>query len=399
MADRTHRRSRSRAHGKEDPSRPRPPTEGVNDRWHDLQRAAGNAAVTSLLHVQRDEDEGGQSLLSMRPPAKEDITLGGASRPTGSLVPKLTPEQLASIFAEEEAKQDRLRPLVTRWLEAKRGWISDQVIQGTLSMPELVALIRDEVEGAMDVPPVFIEQVAKQHLGRGAPPRTRRQVSQAGVLSEIAAIISSATSARIKVGTDAVGLTVGITGVVTGKVEVGGVEASVEADAKKAGIEGVKGKAKVGPVGVQATHKSVGLDIEFPFVGGSKGKLKGSVSKGGAWKVGISLPLAGSKPIAAHPTAEAIGKSVREAEAAAREIVSVLNRGEEPDEAALENLASKVGSALKTVEKVAKPGKSATGPQLTLDLGVEGGQRELPGAGDAVKVPELKGGLNVVLRF
>lgn len=368
MADRTHRRGRPRSPGPAQPTSQRPPPEG--DGWQDLQRTAGNAAVGSLLNVQRDgESGGGSSLLSMRPPAATGLP---------SLVPRLTPEQLAEILAEDEARQERLRPLVTRWLDAQRSWIVDQVRQGALSMPELVARIRDEVEGAKDVPPVFFERLVRQHLGGVAPPATRRNVTHAGVVSEIGAIISNVTSARIRVGTDAAGLSVGISGTARGTLAVGG---------------GVS-------VGVEATHKSVGVDLEFPFVGGSRGKAKGKIDKKGTWELAVSLPLAGKKPIAAVPTAEAIGKSVREAEEAARGVVSLLNAGEDPDTEAIQELIGKVGSALKDIQKVAAATPSSRGPQLTLELGVGGGQREVvPRAGDPVSLPEVRGGISIVLRF
>ncbi|WP_157041985.1 hypothetical protein [Nitriliruptor alkaliphilus] len=365
MAERS-RRTGPPARGTHPAPRSEPTEDTGQHRLGELQRSAGNQAVASLLQVQR-EGQGAPGLLSMRPQV--------ADAP-GTLLPRLTPQQVADLVAEEEARQRRLRPLVTRWLDGQRGWILEQGRQGALSMPELVVRIREEVEGAREVPPVFLERVARQHLGGLAPPATRRTVTHAGVVAEIGAIISNVTSAKIQVGTDRTGLSVGISGTARGSVALGGGATA----------------------GVELTHKSVAVDLAFPFVGGSKGKAKGKIDKKGAWELAVSLPLAGREPIAAVPTAEAIGRSVREAEEAARGIVSLLHAGEEPDQAAIEELLGRVGAAFKDIQKVAAVAPSS-GPQLTLELGVQGGEREVPTAGDPVSLPEVRGSINIVLRF
>lgn len=330
-----------------------------------LQRTAGNGAVNSLLAVQRDDD-------FASPPTPLPMP--------GSLVPRYVPP--APIAG-------RVRERIVAWLDSRKTGISLQVQDGTVSMPELVAQIREQVAGAAAAEVVQIESLIRQRLGRFTPPRTRGRQTPGGQTSELAARLKNALGKQVEVGTNAANLVISVSGAV-GKLKAGDVEASAEA-----GTGGVGGKVKVGGGTVTASPDSFGLKASIP-VGSGNGTFAAKLSKSGdawsKWSASFSLPIVGRSTIDARPVADAIGDSVRKAEQATRDIAGHLHRGGMPTDP---YVRERIGKVTPAIGKVGSAVKAQEGPNVSVRVGAGGGPKEVGGQ----TVQEAHVGVSLVIAF
>lgn len=330
-----------------------------------LQRTAGNTAVLSLLAVQRDDDYAS-------PPAPVPMP--------GSLVPRYVPP--APIAG-------RVRERIVAWLDSRKTGISMQVQAGTVSMPELVAQIREQVAGAAAAEVVQIESLIRQRLGRFTPPRTRGRQTPPGQASELAARLKNLLGKEVEVGTDAANLVISVSGAV-GRVRVGDVEASAEA-----GTGGVGGKVRIGRGTVTASPDAFGLKASIPMGSGS-GTFAAKLSKSGAtwskWSASFSLPIVGRSTIAPRPAADAIGDSVRKAEQAIRDIAGHLHRGGIPTDG---YVRERIGKVTPAIGKVGSAIETQEGPNVSASIGAGGGPKEVGGQ----TVQEAHVGVSLVIAF
>ncbi len=283
-----------------------------------------------------------------------------------------------------------VRQRIEDWLDSRRIGISIQTDAGTISMPEVVARIRDEVPGAADVEVFQVEQLARQRLGHAAPPQTRGRQTPSGQTSELVARLKNLLGAKVEVGTDAANLVVSITGVV-GRLRAPGVEATAEA-----GAGGVEGRVSVGGrATVTATPDSFGLRTTFPM-GRTNGVFAARLSRSGdtwsRWSTSFSFPIVGRTLVDARPAVDAIGSSVRAAEQAIRDIAAHLHGGGSPTD---DVVRERIGQITPAISNVGKAVEEQPGPSVTLRVQAGGGPREIGGR----QVQEATAGVSLVIVF
>lgn len=363
----TPRRRSARRVGTSPPARRSPDSAASDHRLLDVQRSAGNAAVGELVRINRE------------PPGALDLSPRGKR----SLVPRaemLQPDPVPS----------RVRDAITAWLESHKMGITMQVDSGTISMPEVIASIRDEVAGAKAVEPWQVTQIVRGVLGRYAPPDTRGTQTPMGQQSELAARLGNVLGTKVEVGNEAANLVVKVSGALA-TVKAGGVEARAEA-----GAGGVKGTVDIGGrVKATATPSSVGFSAPIPM-GSAQGKFAAKLSKSGdswsKWSASFSFPVVGDKPIDARPAVNALESSVREAEAAISDIAGHLAGGGAPADDFVRERIAKISPAIKNVGAAVKERK---GPNVTVKIGGSGGPKEVGGQ----RVQESTVGVSVVIEF
>ena len=332
-----------------------------------IQRSAGNRAVSTLVRLQRD----------------------GVPSPDGRAAPRLPGSLLPGpeFFAPKPIPQ-KVRTAVEDWLDLHKFGILLQKDAGSISMPEVIARMREEVAGAGGIEVYQLEQLARQRLGHAAPPPTRGRQTPGGQASELAARLKNILGKKVEVGNDAANLVISVSGAV-GKLRAGGIEATAEA-----GAGGVGGKVKIGRGTVSVAPDEVGLKTTIPL-GGSDGVFAAKLAKDGdtwsKWSASFSFPVVGRSIVDARPATDAIGASVRKAEAAIRDIAGHLQEGGMPTDAfVLERIGqvtpaiSKVGGAVKTQD-----------PGVSVRIGASGGPRDV----GSHRVQEATVGVSVVVAF
>src|SRR5262249_29874507 len=144
-----------------------------------LQRSAGNAAVGRVLA--RD---------TMIPSVVVLPPMAG----TGTSGPYLIGQPLGPVTTGKnqykpvpDAVADAIRTYI---MNVRISW-GDGVLNGTISMPEAVDEIRQHVAGAQDIQVWQIADIVRATLMTQAPPETRRKLTGAGALSELAATLAN----------------------------------------------------------------------------------------------------------------------------------------------------------------------------------------------------------------
>lgn len=336
-----------------------------------LHQQVGNAAFGRLLRVQRDDPSGGGPVsLRMRPPLdplRPDLRL---------LAPRPVP--------------DDVRVGIGSWLDRHRTGITLEVDAGTISMPEVVARIRDEVPGAAQAEAWQVEVLVGGRLGAYAPPPQRGRQTPAGQASELAARLRNLLGLQVRVGSDAANLVVSVSGAVA-TARAGGVEARAEA-----GPGGVSGALGIGGrVTATASPDSFGLRTTIPLAG-AEGVFAARLARDGdtwsRWSVSLSFPVVGRRPIDARPAADAIASSVTAAEGAIRDIAAHLHGGGSPTDGYVREQAGRISPA---ISQVGSAVERRQGPNVTVRLGAEGGPTEVAGG----RVQAVTAGVSLVIEF
>ncbi|MBW3578939.1 MAG: hypothetical protein KY462_14600 [Actinobacteria bacterium] len=362
------RRARDRTVGYERtsdrPPGPRPVEEAT------LHQQVGNVAFGQLLRLQRDDQPGGGGPVSLRMRPPPSLLPG-----PGLLLPRPVP--------------DDVRAGIEAWLDRRRIGISMQVDAGTISLPELVAQIREEVTGAARVEVFQIEDLVRRRLGAYTPPPQRGRQTPAGQASELAARLRNILGMQVRVGSDAANLVVSISGAVA-TARAGGVEARAEA-----GPGGVSGTLGTGRVTATASPDSFGLRATIPLAG-AEGVFAARLARDGdtwsRWSVSLSFPVVGRRPIDARPAAEAIASSVTAAEGAIRDIAAHLHGGGSPTDSYVRERAGRISPA---ISRVSSAVQRRDGPNVTVRLGAEGGPSQVAGE----RVQAATAGVSLVIEF
>jgi hypothetical protein len=229
-----------------------------------LQRSAGNAAVARAL-VARDPIQ-----LTKPPP----ITLGP------------NPQLYApSLSADVERAVDAFLS------EQKPGFLAS-MLTGTISMPEVVDMVRRRVPVAADASPYAIEGRVYQLVGN--VPHRRGKPDLGGQHAQRAASIANSLPmppTSVTIGASQTSLTVRIVGAEL-KTAKDGVHGTVKADDEGAEAEVRKGNVKAG-VSSKWDGSSFGLKTEVGVVKfGGKVERKG---EGWKWSGGLVFQLAGDE--------------------------------------------------------------------------------------------------------
>lgn len=225
----------------------------------DLQRAAGNTAVTALL--------------------QRDIPSGVApSAPNFNISPD---------FVEKRDKE--IQGKITAYLNAEKSKIQGRIVIGW-SMPEFVDLVRTQVPESVEIGPERVAQIIRGWSTEMSIPEHRKPGDAAGAESELIATIKNSFSkipTSVNVKKSGMFFQASLSGVEVGFGEAEGDKLSVESGSgRDVGVNVVVGKtrfaAKVEPGKAgDPTHWEVNLsfpgDDPMPLMG-SLGQLFGSAS-------------------------------------------------------------------------------------------------------------------------
>lgn len=350
-------RSRHRRHD-EDPqgvSVPGVPPATPEEMVLEVQRSAGNGAVSRLLQ----RDTGGLVFSPLAPrtpdlfPRPGQLGVGGMGTP----VPEATAQKIRS------------------YLEGERYTIQSRVVDGTISMPEVVQMVRQGVPEAAALDGGAVEGEVRRFF-RGmavVPPPTRKRVSGEGRGQEFAARISNAlpSAPKLKLSSRAGSLELSASGLVA-TTAVGG--ATVTATGTPSGGEV---KAEKGDTSVTATVSatSVGLSgkVDRASFGAKieKDEKSGQWSK---WELSVRVALAGDEPLEEMPDIPELTETVVKAEAAIRQIAQHLQAGGDPRDAKIKDLMKDVKPALEGVKRAVEKPK---GPNVTVGVTAKGGDEKL----------------------
>ena len=298
----------------------------------ELQRSAGNAAVARVLarepmQFTKPPPLGVNPLLTYRPPTLEPDV--------------------------ERA--------VDRWLDQHAGGIRMVMLDGRISMPEVVDRVRREVPEAAGAAPGAIRARVVEIVG--AVPETRTKPDLGGQNVEWAARISNLfpiPPTSVTFGGSQTSFTIGIkgaelkTGKVTTKAKPGGAETEIKEGDVKVGVSG------------KWDGSEFGLKTE---VGGVKFESKvHRKGEGWGWSGGLVIPLGGDE---AEELPD-IGATVIDAHGAIGDSLGHLHGGGSLTDGYVIDRMGKVKPAIDAVSKVAGR-KGKTGASLRIRGGAEPG--------------------------
>jgi len=307
-----------------------------------LQRSAGNAAVARML-ARAPTDA--PVLPGLTDPKKPLLPgLGGA--------PALSQDELPA--GVQMAVDTHLDVLFQSYLQKS--------LEGTLSVPEVVAEVRQKVPQAASVPGAALAGIVRTHRFSMASfkiPEERKKVDSAGLGKQAEAAIANALpSVPTSVFLSGAGgsLRLSISGAQV-KTKIGGATVKVDA-----GKEGAEAEVKKGDASVAASAAWSGK--EFAIKTDVKGaKLEGKVAKddtkGWGWSASLVMPLMGDE-IDVLPDLQ---KVIGEAHGAIAEVVAHVQGGGDPKDAYVTERLAKIKPAIDGAQRAAQKSK---GPAATL---------------------------------
>jgi len=315
-----------------------------------LQRSAGNAAVARML---------------ARAPLDAPL-LPGIADPKKPLLPGLGGAPPLSSSMDELPAE--VRTAVEAHLNALYGSYFQKSLEGTLSVPEVVAEVRQMVPQAASAPAAALEMLVRTHRFSNANfeiPAQRKKIDSMGMTKQAEASIANALPSvptSVFLSGAAGSLRLSISGAQV-KTKIGGATVKVDA-----GREGAEAEVKKGDVSVGASAAWTGK--EFAIKTDVKGaKLEGKVAKddtkGWGWSASLVMPLLGDE-IDVLPDLQ---KVVGEAHGAIAEVVTHVQGGGDPKDAFVAERLAKIKPAIDGAQRAAQKSK---GPAATLRANVGG---------------------------
>jgi hypothetical protein len=329
--------------------------EAVDEPVLALQRSAGNRAVSGL--VQR-QGSGGFTFSPIAPRAP-DLRLGpGATAAMGAPAPTLSEEAAGKVRA---------------YLEGRRYEIGNRVGEGTISMPEVVQAVRENVPEAASAPVPDIEKQVRAVFGGITPPPERRKRTAEGAGSEIAARIANALPGipklKINLSRGSIELTasglVGTTKVGSAKVTATGTPSGGEVKAEQ-GSTSVAVTAGTDAFGLSAKMERASFEAKI-----EKDDKAGTWSK---WELGLRVALSGDEALEQMSDIPELRDTVTKAEAGIRAIIDHLQAGGSPTDSKVKELLKDVKPAIEGVKRAIQAPK---GPRVTVGGTVKGGDEKL----------------------
>jgi hypothetical protein len=285
------------------------------------------------------------------------------NRQLPDLVPRLGPPQ---------PMEDAIRRPVVAYLEKTRLSIQMRNLDGTLSMPELVNQVRQNVPEALMATPFQIEMVIVEVLAGDTPPPVRKVVTPQGRSQEVAARILNSIPKPPKELALHAGpgtLTFAFTG--EAKAQVGPVTAKADKDGGavtvKQGDTSVTGQASFAgdSVGLKASIKGMSFDAQL---------RKDAGNQWSKFAATVKIPIGGDETVEDRPPLEEITAAVMQAEAAINEVAAHLAQGGSPAD---EAVRAKMALIKPAFEKVGEAVEARKGPQAGLKLTVGTGDPKL----------------------
>jgi hypothetical protein len=307
-----------------------------------LQRSAGNAAVAQMLARDPVSDA----------PVASPVGLPGIGGP-----PIILNDLPMSVQMPVDAFLDQEFP----------NYLTKS-LAGTLSVPEVVAEIRQRVPQAASVSGSALAGVVRLHRFSNASfkvPEERKKVDAMGLGKQAEAAIANALPSvptSVTLSGAAGSLRLSISGA-TIKTKIGGATVKVDA-----GKDGAEAEVKKGDVSAGASAAWSGK--EFAIKTDVKGaKLEGKVAKddtkGWGWSASLVMPLVGDE-IDVLPDLQ---KVVGEAHTAIAEVVAHIQGGGDPKDSYVTERLAKIKPAIEGAQRAAQRSK---GPSVTLRGNVGG---------------------------
>jgi hypothetical protein len=313
-----------------------------------LQATAGNAAVARAVRAGRLTAPGGAAL----------------ARDLAPLVPAITPQPMAASIAMR----------VSAYLETMRLSIKLRKEAGTISMPELVNDVRQNVPEALQATPYQIEVVISETLGGDTPPASRATQSADGRSAQLEASILNhlpKPPKELKLYAGPGSLSFSMSGV-EAAVKAGPVTATATQD-------GATVKVKEGDATVTGTASFQGDAFGLKAaIGGAS--FDASVHKDSAtkqwskWQASVKIPIAGGETVEERPPAEEITASVMKAQAAIADVIAHLQAGGSPTD---DFVKQKMGDIKPAISKVSSAVEQRKGPRASVKLSVGTGDPKL----------------------
>lgn len=279
------------------------------------------------------------------------------NRQLPDLVPRLQPPQ---------PMDEAVRQHVVTYLEKMRLAIQLHNLEGTISMPELVNQVRQNVPEALAATPFQIELVITEILAGDTPPPVRKVDSSDGRAAEVEAKILNSIPKppkELKLHAGPGTLTFAFTG--EAKLQAGPVTATADKDGASVGVKDgdasvtAQGAFAGDSFGLKASVKGVAFDAQI--------KKDSATNQWSKFTANVKIPIAGNETVEDRPPQEEIVAAVMQAEAAINEVAAHLAQGGSPTD---EVVKSKMALIKPAFEKVGAAVEERKGPQASVKLSV-----------------------------
>jgi hypothetical protein len=339
------------------------PVEEREERQHPSEPPAPKSDAAAILALQRSAGNAAVSRMLARAPTDAPLLPGIADPGKPSLVPGLG----ASLHFDEVPMSVQMP--VDAYLDQHTPEILEKVLAGTISIPEMVAELRQKVPQASTVSGSALAGIVRGHKYSNATlkiPEERKKVDATGLTKQAEASIANALPSvptSVSLSGSAGSLTLSISGVQI-KTKVGGAQVKVDA-----GKDGPSAEVKKGDVSVGASAKWDGTEFGLKTqVKDAKldGKVSKDPTKGWTWSAGLVMPLWGSE-IDVLPD---LNKVVGEAQGAISESVAYIQGGGSPTDSYVTDRLAKIKPAIEAAQRTAQQSR---GPAATLRASVGGG--------------------------
>jgi hypothetical protein len=262
---------------------------------------------------------------------------------------------------------------VVAYLERMRVAIQLHNEQGTISMPELVNWVRQNVPESLAATPFQIEVVIQETLKTDMPPPSRKVVSSDGRAAEVESRILNSLPKppkEFKIYAGPGTLTFAFSG--SAEAKLGPVTAKGDKDGGsvtvKDGDKSVTGSGNWAgdAFGLKASVKGLSFDAQIK---------KDSATK--AWShftANVKIPIAGGETVEGVPPTAEITEAVMKAEGAIEDVIAYMAAGGSPTD---EAVTSKMGAIKPALDKVTSAVEQRKGPQASLKITVGTGDPKL----------------------
>jgi hypothetical protein len=262
---------------------------------------------------------------------------------------------------------------VVAYLERMRVAIQDHNMHGTISMPELVNMVRQNVPEALAATPFQIEVVIQETLKNDMPPPSRKVVSADGRSAEVEARILNSLPKppkEFKIYAGPGTLTFAFSG--SAELKAGPVAVKGDKDGGsvtvKDGDKSVTGKGSWAgdAFGLKASIKGVSFDAQIRKDSGTKEWSK--------FTANVKIPIAGGETVEGRPPMEEMTQAVLASEAAIKDVIGHIASGGSPSD---EVVKQKMALIKPGLEKVTEAVEKRKGPQASLKITVGTGDPKL----------------------
>jgi hypothetical protein len=286
------------------------------------------------------------------------------NRQLPDLVPRIQPPQ---------PMDGAIRMPVVAYLERMRVAIQLHNEEGTISMPELVNWVRQNVPESLTATPFQIEMVITETLAGDTPPPTRKQTSPDGRAAEVESRILNSLPKppkELKIHAGPGTLTFGFSGDAT--LKVGAVTAQANKDGGsvtvKDGDTSVTGSGSFhgDAFGLKANVNGLGFEAQVRKDGGTKEWSK--------FNAPVKIPIVGNETVEGRPPNEEISETVMAAESAIEDVIAYIAQGGSPTD---EIVRTKMAAIKPALEKVTKATEARKGPQGSVQVTVGTGDPKL----------------------